>query len=82
MATRSIRSQAGLLGALSTHSRHSGEEITAAARAAFNARWERQVDPQGKLPEAERIRRAEYAKRAYFTRLALASAKARRKRSG
>ncbi len=52
---------------------------TAPARAAFLDRFEREVDPDGALPPAERARRAEHAKRAYFARLALASAKARRR---
>jgi hypothetical protein len=54
-------------------------EGTAAARAAFLDRFEQQVDPDGSLSPAERARRAEHARKAYFTRLALASAKARRK---
>lgn len=41
--------------------------------------FERKVDPEGKLPEAERIKRAESARKAHFTRLALKSAQARRK---
>ena len=52
---------------------------TAPARSAFNARFDREVDPDGVLPAAERARRAEYAKKAYMTRLAYLSAKARRK---
>jgi hypothetical protein len=56
---------------------------TANGRAAFLARFEREVDPDGRLDPEERRRRAGHARRAYFTRLALASAKARRgKRSG
>ena len=54
-------------------------EGTAAARAAFLDRFEREVDPDGVLPPEQRARRAEHARKAYFTRLALASAKARRK---
>ncbi len=54
---------------------------TAPGRAVFDARFEREVDPDGTLPPAERARRAEHARRAYFTRLALASAKARRARA-
>jgi hypothetical protein len=42
-------------------------------------RFERQVDPDGELPPAERARRAGHARKAYFTRLALRSAQARRK---
>ncbi|MDP9460708.1 MAG: hypothetical protein M3Q22_10825 [Actinomycetota bacterium] len=54
---------------------------TAPARAAFLDRFEREVDPDGVLPPTERARRAEHARKAYFTRLALKSAKARRKAS-
>lgn len=50
---------------------------TASARAAFLLRFEREVDPDGVLEPAERARRAEHAKKAYFLRLALASQKAR-----
>ena len=45
-------------------------------------RFEREVDPDGVLPPQERAQRAEHAKKAYFARLALASAKARRKKAG
>ncbi len=54
-------------------------EGTAAARAAFLDRFEREVDPDGVLPAGERARRAEHLRKAHFQRLALASAKARRK---
>jgi hypothetical protein len=43
-------------------------------------RFEREVDPENRLPEVERARRAEAARRAYFTELALKSARARRHR--
>jgi len=45
------------------------------------SRFERDVDPDGVLPEAERLRRAEMAKKAYFARLALKSVKVRRDRA-
>lgn len=51
---------------------------TAKARAALQAKFEREVDPDGTLPLAERARRAEHARKAYYTRLALKSAKSRR----
>lgn len=51
---------------------------TAPARAAFLERFEREVDPGGLLSPPDRARRAEHARKAYFARLALASAKARR----
>ena len=45
-------------------------------------RFEREVDPDGVLPERERAQRAEAARRAYYTELALKSLVARRKRAG
>jgi hypothetical protein len=47
------------------------------ARKAFLDRFEREVDPDGTLPPAERARRVESARKAYFARLALRSAQAR-----
>jgi hypothetical protein len=55
---------------------------TANARQAADERFEREVDPDGVLPPAERAQRAEHARKAYFTRLALRSAQARRARKG
>ena len=53
---------------------------TAPARKALLDRFEREVDPEGILPPAERARRADQARKAYFTRMALKSAQARRKK--
>ncbi len=55
---------------------------TAPARRALLDRFEREVDPDGVLSPTERARRAGHARKAYFIRLALQSAKARRKASG
>ncbi len=55
---------------------------TAPGRKAFAEKFERQVDPDNKLTPEERARRAEHARKAYFAKLALKSAKARRLRSG
>ncbi len=55
---------------------------TAPARNAFNQRFLDMADPDGVLPLAERHRRAELLRRAHFSRLALASARARRKAAG
>lgn len=52
---------------------------TRPARDAFLARFEREVDPEGVLPDDERERRAVSARRAYMARLALKSAAKRRK---
>lgn len=55
---------------------------TAAARRAALDRFEREVDPDGTLSPTERGLRAESARKAYFSGLALKSAKARRGRKG
>lgn len=52
----------------------------AAARAASQARFEAEVDPDGVLSPAERAIRADFARRAYMARLALKSAQTRRER--
>jgi hypothetical protein len=44
------------------------------------SRFEREVDPDGTLPPAERAKRAESARKAHFARMALLSAQARAKR--
>jgi hypothetical protein len=54
---------------------------TEPARKAFMARFEREVDPNNELAPTERARRAEHARKAYFARLALASARARSTRT-
>ena len=51
---------------------------TSNGTAAFLARFERQVDPNNELEPGERARRAESAKKAYMSSLALKAAKARR----
>jgi hypothetical protein len=65
------------LGAYALHASHDPRETTAKARATFLSRFEREVDPDGILPEAERLRRANYLRKAHFTRLALKSARGR-----
>jgi hypothetical protein len=60
------------------HAQHDTRQTSANGRAAFLARFEREVDPDGRLDPGERARRAEQARRAYFARLSLAAAKARR----
>lgn len=45
------------------------------------AYFEKQVDPERKLPEAQRQAMAVSARKAYFARLALASAKARARKA-
>ena len=74
------RTLRGRIGAYSLHALYDPRITTAAARSAFNDRFYRDVDPDGVLPEGERQRRAQAAKKAYFSRLAYLSAKARAKR--
>ena len=66
------------MAAYMLHARYDPRETTKPARRAFNKRFLDQVDPDRRLPERERQRRAEAARRAYFTRLAYLSARSRR----
>jgi hypothetical protein len=74
VAEKSLRHQ---YAAHVMHSRHDANKTTKAGRAANKARFERQVDPEGKLPPAERARRAAHAEKAYMLQLAYKSAKVR-----
>jgi hypothetical protein len=71
----------GRIGAFRLHATHDPRETTKKARAAFDARFLREVDPEGVLPEEERHRRAQYARKAYFAQLARRRAAARRRRA-
>ena len=51
------------------HPKYDSRELTEAGRDKFMARF----DPDRVLPTAERLRRAEHARKAYFTALALKS---------
>ena len=79
--TPSERRLRGRMAAALLHSRYDSRALTRQARTAFLEKFVREVDPERRLPEAERLRRAEQARRAHFLRLAIASATARRKRS-
>ena len=76
-AERTLRAR---LAAYAMHAQHDARATTANARAAFLAKFERQADPEGLLPAAERQRRAAQLRSAYFARLAFAAATARRAR--
>jgi hypothetical protein len=71
----------GRVGAHQQHARHDPTATTLPARRAFLDRFEREADPDGTLPLAERARRAQHLRRAYFLRLALRSAEVRRQRT-
>jgi hypothetical protein len=84
-ASRDREAERRLAKQIAAHEKWSKQDPSAgtqAARDAFNQRFLRQVDPDGVLDEPERRRRAWHARRAYFARLSLASAKARRARRG
>lgn len=71
----------GRIGAYALHARYDSRETTAAARATFFSKFERQVDPKGELTPDERARRAAAARSEHFARLAYRSALARRKKA-
>lgn len=67
---------------LAAHSLHASVDSrahTEPARRAFMERFDDEVDPNRVFAPRERQRRAEQARKAYFTRLALKSAQARRR---
>jgi hypothetical protein len=71
-AQRALRARAA---AYALHAQ--GGTSTKAGTAAFLARFERQVDPDGQLAPDERARRAEQARKSYMTSLALKSSRAK-----
>lgn len=77
-SSSSRRSMAARIAAHTRWARTSDRTAaTAPARAALDARFEREVDPDGVLPPEERARRSQHARTAYYTRLALLSARSR-----
>ncbi len=79
--TPEARSLRARMGAHAMHAKHDSRETSKPGREAFRSSFEKQVDPDGILEPAERARRAEHAKRAFYTGIALKSAQARRKSS-
>jgi hypothetical protein len=76
------RTQRARIGAFAMHSKHPIEATTRAGLDAANARFEREVDPDGTLPESERARRVVAARQAHMAKLAFLSRQARLKTSG
>jgi hypothetical protein len=76
------RKDASLLASIAANERwaHTSDRVsaTAPARAGLDARFEQEIDPNGTLDPAERAKRVAAKRRAYFKRLALASAASRR----
>ena len=76
-------SQSASASANARWSKECGVLGTQKARAAAFKRFERTVDPEGKLPQSEGAKRSRRAERAHMQRISLLSATARRKnRSG
>lgn len=71
----------GRIGAHLLHATHDSRALTAPARAAFLASFERKVDPDGSLSPDERRRRAAHARAAYFAQLARRSVIVRHSRT-
>jgi hypothetical protein len=78
----SHHSAAGKIGSHASWARTADRSArTAPGRRAFMERFYDEVDPERVLPEAERELRAQSARKAYFSRLAMKSAKARRRKA-
>ena len=69
------------IAALARWANEDPQENARRGQAGLLKRFEKQVDPNGELPEAERLRRAEAARREHMTRLAFRSSKARGRRA-
>ena len=78
-ADAAAHSERARLGGLARAARYDGREMTAKATATRRAKFLREVDPDGTLPEAERERRAAAAERFYMARLAYRSHAAQRR---
>ena len=76
-------SERSLRGRIGAYTRWANTEdrymATRPAREGFYAKFEREVDPEGKLTPQERAKRAEWAMKAHMQRMALKSAKARKR---
>ena len=81
MLSATERTLRARVAAYSLHSQRDSRALTKNARVAFNQKFLDQVDPERTLAQGERDRRAAAARKAHFTRLALKSAQARRRRS-
>jgi hypothetical protein len=81
MSDRETAAAWGRIGGLTAWAHNDAETMTGAAHRGFRARFEREVDPEGILPPAERAARAERARRAWMLTLAARSAAVRRSKA-
>jgi hypothetical protein len=77
-------SERSLRGRIGAYTRWANTEdrymATSAMREGFYAKFEREVDPEGKLTPEERAKRAEWARKAHYQRMALKAAQKRRRK--
>ena len=78
MLSPSERSMRAQIAANTRWSKEDPAQQVAVLRRGFFQKFLDQVDPNGVLPEAERVRRAESAMRAHMLKLSFKAAKARR----
>lgn len=77
---RAARRRSGRMGGYMAWAMNDPETMVGPAHRGFMARFERLVDPDGRLDPQERAVRADRAMKAYMVGLAQKSAAARRKR--
>ncbi len=78
---RRIRAQIAAHARWANTTREERKRATKPTYDAFLAKFEREVDPDGVLPEKERRYRAKHAQAAHMLRLQLAASKARSRES-
>jgi hypothetical protein len=79
--TAAERSTRARIGAFALHAQRDPRETTRAATVAQLGRFDRLVDPEGKLPPEERSRRARAALRSYMSALSLKASQAKRRKA-
>lgn len=79
--TPSEKTQRARIAAHSRWAKHDPQAHAVKMQAALQAKFLELADPNGDLPEYERLRRAEQLYKAHMASLAFKSAKARRKAS-
>ena len=72
----------GRIGGLTAWARNDPATLVGPANRGFRARFEREVDPDGRLDPRERAIRADRARRAYMLTLAARSAASRKRKAG
>lgn len=82
MLSESERKLRARAGGYALHAKYDSRVVSLPGRAAAFQKFVTEVDPDGLLPEAERLRRAKSAEKAHLARIALKREQARRRKSG